>query len=239
MTNATWSLDRLKIQLQMFGNKGQLLRDQFCGQVSFYLTSSTRLLKLVLHWLEAHSPRARCAYIWSQKQLTACTNMHCKCLYMVTERSTPHIQAAMNEKYDFLATGCITARNGFKQPLPEVLHLIFWHTCPPSSFLDSSLTRGPNSPWCRSLRTKLSIVRTCKAWWQINWKFLYEVCFVSAPPVISPQDTHMKFRRSSFVALINYQPLFAPLRLPGLSSAPLSKVSQSTVFYARLLATSS
>jgi len=63
---------------------------------------------------------------------------------------TLRVQATMNEKYKFLATGGrITPRNGFKQLPPEILRLIFRYSYLPSSFLDSSLTRGPNSPWCR------------------------------------------------------------------------------------------
>ena len=141
----------------------------------------------------------------------------------------------MNEKYKFLATGRITPRNGFKQLPPAIVCPIFRYLYLPSLFLDSSLTRGP---WCRSLRTKLLIVGTCKTWWQIGSGILYEVCFVFIPHFLT-HHAHMHSRRWSSAASVKYQHSSTPLRLPGPISGILSEALWSTVSYALLLETSS
>src|ERR1700691_1480708 len=60
-----------------------------------------------------------------------------------------------------------------KQLPQEILHIIFQLVLPPSFFLDPALYRGPQSPWCQSLRSKKALVSVCKAWWCAGVDMLY------------------------------------------------------------------
>src|ERR1700735_4081594 len=56
----------------------------------------------------------------------------------------------------------------------EILLIIFYASIPPSFLLDPSLSGGPNSPWCLTMRTKRSIIAVCRRWWQVGTEMFYE-----------------------------------------------------------------
>jgi len=56
----------------------------------------------------------------------------------------------------------------------EILRIILSLALPPPFLLDSSIARGPHSPWSLALRFKKSIVRVCRAWYAAGIEFLYE-----------------------------------------------------------------
>lgn len=65
-------------------------------------------------------------------------------------------------------------RKLFTHPPPEILHLIFQRALPPSFLVDSSISPGPESPWCQAMRLKKSLVRVCRAWHKVGLQVLYE-----------------------------------------------------------------
>ena len=61
------------------------------------------------------------------------------------------------------------------QKIPnEILSIIFRLALPPSFLLDSALYKGPESPWCLSMKTKRDCVAVCKRWAHIGVPILYE-----------------------------------------------------------------
>ncbi|GLB37423.1 hypothetical protein LshimejAT787_0404740 [Lyophyllum shimeji] len=57
---------------------------------------------------------------------------------------------------------------------PEILFLIFLRAIPPNFLLDTSLAAGPNSPWCKALAFKRSLILVCKEWYAVGVRLLYE-----------------------------------------------------------------
>lgn len=54
------------------------------------------------------------------------------------------------------------------------LRLVLETISPAPQFLDPSLTAGPDSPWCRALRTKKALLLVCRAWHNAALPLLYE-----------------------------------------------------------------
>ncbi|KAJ7496980.1 hypothetical protein FB451DRAFT_1209482 [Mycena latifolia] len=45
---------------------------------------------------------------------------------------------------------------------------------PPSFLLDPSISYGPQSPWCQSVRAKIALTNVCWAWYRVGIDMLYE-----------------------------------------------------------------
>ncbi|KAH7915234.1 hypothetical protein BJ138DRAFT_1122894 [Hygrophoropsis aurantiaca] len=56
----------------------------------------------------------------------------------------------------------------------EIWHEIFQYLIPPTTFLDSSLCRGPRSPWSLALCTKKILISVCKTWYNVGIHLLYQ-----------------------------------------------------------------
>ena len=56
----------------------------------------------------------------------------------------------------------------------EILRIIFYLTTPPPFLLDSSIYRGPQSPWCFTMATKKVLIRVCRQWWHVAMPIFYE-----------------------------------------------------------------
>ncbi|KAG5735389.1 hypothetical protein E4T56_gene11106 [Termitomyces sp. T112] len=66
----------------------------------------------------------------------------------------------------------------FRQLPFEILDMIFHHTVAPNFLLDSSLTAGPNSPWCHARNMKLALALVSHTWYAPGIALLYkEVVF--------------------------------------------------------------
>ncbi|KDR85844.1 hypothetical protein GALMADRAFT_389329 [Galerina marginata CBS 339.88] len=80
---------------------------------------------------------------------------------------------ACNQMFDDVPT----LRKPFSQPPPEILHLIFERTIPPSSLIGSSDSDSflPNSLWYHVQAQKHAVLNVCRTWYMIGLPFLYEV----------------------------------------------------------------
>ncbi|GLB45066.1 hypothetical protein LshimejAT787_1901440 [Lyophyllum shimeji] len=76
----------------------------------------------------------------------------------------------------------LAMRDGATTPPPvlyhdlplEILQQIFLRAIPPDFLLDSSLSAGPDSPWCRAIASKKSVILVCKEWYNAGIWLLYE-----------------------------------------------------------------
>ncbi|KAG6897672.1 hypothetical protein C0992_012421 [Termitomyces sp. T32_za158] len=62
----------------------------------------------------------------------------------------------------------------FKQLPFEILDMIFQHAVAPDFLLDSSLTAGPNSPWCHARNMKLALALVSRTWYAPGIGLLYK-----------------------------------------------------------------
>ncbi|KAH7912122.1 hypothetical protein BJ138DRAFT_829573 [Hygrophoropsis aurantiaca] len=78
-------------------------------------------------------------------------------------------------KYDLYppCKRCTNPRYAFECIPFEIWYEIFQYVIPPSTFLDSSLSCGPRSPWSLALRTKKTLVSVCKTWYNVGIHLLY------------------------------------------------------------------
>ncbi|KAI0714048.1 hypothetical protein C8T65DRAFT_158437 [Cerioporus squamosus] len=73
------------------------------------------------------------------------------------------------------ASRWIRHQNGSTDDLPvELLHTIFRFVLPPSTLLDPTPSRGPQSAWVRVLASKLALGRVSKRWHASILPFIYE-----------------------------------------------------------------
>lgn len=64
-------------------------------------------------------------------------------------------------------------RGNLKRLPTEILQGIFSIALPSSVFLNPSLYRGPDSPWCQAVRFKKALIQVCRAWWHAAVHLLY------------------------------------------------------------------
>ncbi|KAF7362167.1 hypothetical protein MVEN_00562800 [Mycena venus] len=94
----------------------------------------------------------------------------------------------LRDRIDVMELELANLRNQtvFMQPPQEILRHIFDFVIPPPFLLDPSISYGPDSPWCQSIRAKMSLINVCWAWYNAAIDALYEniafrnVCQVSA-----------------------------------------------------------
>ncbi|KAF9528377.1 hypothetical protein CPB83DRAFT_791714 [Crepidotus variabilis] len=84
---------------------------------------------------------------------------------------------------------------------PEVLEIVFNHTIIPGFLLDPSFIAGPNSAWCKNVRTQKSILLVCKMWYSSGIRFLYEDVYLRRMPqlfsfmnTLAPTSSTMELR---------------------------------------------
>lgn len=96
-------------------------------------------------------------------------------LYSAKHRSSlGHWQVNFDEQLCFSDNHDGLNEPGNLKDLPtEIWQEIFSIALPPPSFLDPSLHRGPDSPWCQALRSKKALVLVCRAWWHASVDLLY------------------------------------------------------------------
>ncbi|KAG6861377.1 hypothetical protein C0995_000783 [Termitomyces sp. Mi166 len=71
-----------------------------------------------------------------------------------------------------------SASSALKRLPFEILDMIFQRAVAPSFLLDSSLTAGPNSPWCHARNMKLALILVSRTWYPAALGLLYrEVVF--------------------------------------------------------------
>ncbi|KAJ7668533.1 hypothetical protein DFH06DRAFT_1378234 [Mycena polygramma] len=141
-------------------------------------------------------------------------------------------------------------RNVFVQPPPEILRTIFDFVIPPSFLLDPRISYGPESPWCQSIRAKITLLNVCWAWYHAGIDMLYEniafrnVCQVSILLRTLRNQTSVDFGRmiteigihcftpdgysavfqTDLNAVISHAPRLSSLLLHPASSPPLPVV---------------
>ncbi|KAJ7782758.1 hypothetical protein B0H16DRAFT_1494257 [Mycena metata] len=80
----------------------------------------------------------------------------------------------VNQRQAALIAELTRGRAVFKQPPEEILRIIFDFVIPPSFLVDPSLSYGPDSPWCQSVRAKMVLAEVCWVWYQAAIDVLYE-----------------------------------------------------------------